>query len=36
MGTPCRYIQEQLEEEAAVNDILTNARELVKTKGLYR
>ncbi|KAI9028365.1 ferritin-like superfamily [Hyaloraphidium curvatum] len=30
------YISEQMEEEAAVNDILTNAREIVKTQGLYR
>jgi ferritin len=30
------YIKEQLEEEAAIMDILTNAREVMKTSGLYR
>lgn len=30
------FVEEQVEEEAAVMDILTNARALVQTKGLYR
>ncbi|OZJ05197.1 hypothetical protein BZG36_02447 [Bifiguratus adelaidae] len=30
------YVNEQLEEESAVDDILTNAEEVLKTKGLYR
>ncbi|KAJ3028361.1 hypothetical protein HDV00_010461 [Rhizophlyctis rosea] len=30
------FVNEQLEEESAIDDILTNAREIEKTKGLYR
>ncbi|KAJ3046419.1 hypothetical protein HK097_000873 [Rhizophlyctis rosea] len=30
------FVKEQLEEESAVDDILTNAKEIEKTKGLYR
>ncbi|KAL0087769.1 ferritin [Phycomyces blakesleeanus] len=30
------FVQEQLEEESAVEDIYTNAANLIKTEGLYR
>lgn len=30
------FINEQLEEESAVEDIVTNARGVEQTKGLYR